>query len=76
MSKPHERIFKKGGKTMNSYELSKRIYDCISDGHDDETKREKAVTALYNDLSQIGNNNIKVALVALCERVEALKEAT
>lgn len=39
---------------MNSFELTKRICDCLSDGYDDEENREETETALYNELSQIG----------------------
>lgn len=30
---------------MNSYELTKRICDCLSDGYDDEESREETETA-------------------------------
>ena len=60
---------------MNSYELSIRICNCLSDGYDDEESREETETALYNELSQISNDSfIKVALLKLCERVEELEE--
>lgn len=60
---------------MNSFELTKRICDCLSDGYDDEENREETETALYNELSQIGGDSfIKVALLRLCERVEELEE--
>ena len=60
---------------MNSSELTKRIYDCLSDGYDDEEFREETETALYNELSQISNDSfIKNALLRLCERVEELEE--
>lgn len=59
---------------MNSLKLAERICDCISDGYDDEEYREEAITALYNELSQINNNsNIKAAFVMLCERIEELE---
>lgn len=59
---------------MNSSELVKRIFDCISDGYDDEEHREETETILYNELSQIDNNSIiKNAFVALCERIEDLE---
>lgn len=59
---------------MNSLELAKRIIDCISDGYDDEEYREEAITALYNELSQIdGNSYIKAAFVELCETIEELE---
>lgn len=56
---------------MNSAELAKRIFDCLSDGYDDEEYREQ--TELYNELSQIGDGSIKVAFVRLCERIEELE---
>ena len=60
---------------MNSADLSKRIFDCLSDGYDDEEFREETETALYNELSQISNDSfIKAALLRLCERVEELEE--
>ena len=60
---------------MNSYELSIRICNCLSDGYDDEESREETETALYNELSQISNDSfIKAELLRLCERVEELEE--
>ena len=59
---------------MNSLKLAERIFDCLSDGYDDEEYREEATTALYNELSQINNtSNIKAAFVMLCERIEELE---
>ena len=59
---------------MNSYELAKKICDRLSDGYNDEESREVTETALYNELSQIGNDSfIKAALFRLCERVEELE---
>ena len=59
---------------MNSYELSKIICDCLSDGYDDEESREETETALYNELIQISNDSfVKAALLRLCERVEELE---
>ena len=60
---------------MNSAELAKRIFDCLSEGYDDEESREETETALYNELSQISNDSlVRVALLRLCERVEELEE--
>lgn len=60
---------------MNSADLAKRIFDCLSDGYDDEEFREETETVLYNELSQISNDSfIKAALLRLCERVEELEE--
>ena len=59
---------------MNSAELTKRIYDCLSDGYDDEESREETEIALYNELSQISNDSfVKAALLRLCDRVEELE---
>ena len=59
---------------MNSLKLAERIFDCISDGYDDEEYREEEITALYNELSQIdGNSYIKAAFVKLCETIEELE---
>ena len=59
---------------MNSFELAKRIFDCLSDGYDDEEFGEETETVLYNELSQISNDSfIKAALLRLCERVEELE---
>lgn len=59
---------------MNSAELAKRIFDCLSDGHDDEEYREATEMELYNELSQISNgSSIKAAFVKLCERIEELE---
>lgn len=59
---------------MNSYELSKRIIDCLSDGYDNEELREETESNLYYELSQISNDSfIKIALLRLCERVEELE---
>lgn len=59
---------------MNSFELAKKICDCLSDGYDDEESREETETALYNELSQISNDSfVKAAFERLCERVEELE---
>lgn len=59
---------------MNSFELARRIYNCLSDGYDDEENIEEEETALFNELSQISNDSfIKAAFVRLCERVDELE---
>lgn len=58
---------------MSSAKLAKRIFDCLSDGYDDEEYREEMEMKLYNELSQISDGNIKVAFVRLCERIEELE---
>lgn len=60
---------------MNNAELAKRIIDCISDGYDDEEIREETEMKLYNELSQLNNDNpIKAALIKLCEAIEECQE--
>lgn len=60
---------------INSAELAKRIIDCISDGYDDEEIREETEMKLYNELSQLNNDNpIKAALIKLCEAIEECQE--
>lgn len=59
---------------MNSFELARRIFDCLSDGYDDEELRDDTENILYNELSQISDDSfIKSALLRLCERVEDLE---
>lgn len=59
---------------MNNSDLAKRICDCLSDGYDDEEYREETEVELYNELSQIGNDNwVKAALLRLCERIEEME---
>ena len=61
---------------MNSSELARKIFYCLSDGYDDKEFREETETALYNELSQIPDDSfIKAALLRLCERVEELEES-
>lgn len=58
---------------VSSSELSRMIFDALSDGYDDEENREETGIALYNELSQLpGNSVIRIALQRLCERVEEL----
>lgn len=58
---------------INSYALSERICDNLSNGYDDEEGREEEESALYNELSQISNDSfVKVVLLRLCERIEDL----
>ena len=57
---------------MTNFELANRIFDCISDGYDDEEYREDAVEMLTGELSVGTNGNIKAALNALCEIIEDL----
>lgn len=62
-------------KLINSYEISKKVIDCMSDRYNDEKDREEAETVLYNELSQVSNNSfVKVALIRLCERIEELEQ--
>ena len=57
----------------NSNLLSERIFDCLSDGYDDEEFREENINDLYNEISQLdGNSTLRAVLSALCDRVEEL----
>lgn len=58
---------------INNAELAKRIFDCISDGYDDEENREETEMKLYNELSQIDCGIIRAALIKLCETIEELE---
>ena len=58
---------------VNDYDLANRIYDCISDGYDDEEQREDVVNALCNEFLQGNNEYIKLSFIALCERIEELE---
>lgn len=59
---------------MNSAELAKRIFDCLSDGYDDEEYREETEMELYNELSQVSDgSSIKAAFLKLCERIEVME---
>lgn len=56
---------------MNNEKLAKRIFDCLSDGYDDEENREEAEILLCDSLSQLDKNDpIKAALIRLCETIE------
>lgn len=55
---------------MDNYELANRIYNCISDGYDDEEYREETVNALCDELSQSENEYIKLAFIELCKIIE------
>ena len=58
---------------MNSNMLSERIFDCLSDGYDDEEFREENINDLYNEISQLdGNSTLRAVLSALCDRIEEL----
>ena len=59
---------------MNSAELSERIFDCLSDGYDDEEYKEEVTNKLYNEISQLdGNSTLRAALNVLCDRIEDLE---
>lgn len=58
----------------NSNMLSERIFDCLSDGYDDEEFRELEISKLYNEISQLdGNSTLRAVLSALCDRIEELE---
>lgn len=59
---------------MSNFELANRIYDCLSDGYDDEEQREDTVNILEEELSQISDDSfIKASFLGLCERIEELE---
>ena len=60
---------------MNSSNLSERIFDCLSDGYDDEEFREENINDLYNEISQLdGESTLRAVLSALCDRIEEMEE--
>ena len=70
-----DRVEKQKKTSLNSSLLASIIFDCISDGYDDEEYKETTVTSLYNELSQIlSDSSIKAAFISLCERIEELEE--
>lgn len=40
---------------MDNGKLAKWIFDCLSDGYDDEENRDETENLLYDSLSQISN---------------------
>ena len=59
---------------MSARELAETIFDCLSDGYDDEENRDEIENLLYDSLWQISNDNpIKIVLVRLCETIEELQ---
>lgn len=58
---------------MNSAELAKRVFDCLSDGYDDEEYRELLEDKLYDELSEMKKDSVvKFAIIQLCEMIEEL----
>ena len=59
---------------MDNGKLAERIFDCLSDGYDDEENREKTENLLYDSLSQLDKDDpIKAVLIRLCEAIEELE---
>ena len=59
---------------MNNVELTKRIFDCLSDGYDDEEHREETEILLCNSLFQLDKDDpTRIALTRLCETIEELQ---
>ena len=56
---------------MDNNSLAIWIFNCLSDGYDDEEYREETVRDLTNGLSNC-DESIKLALECLCNRVEYL----
>lgn len=61
---------------VNSFELAKRISGSLSDRYSDEEKRKEVETDLYNELSQLANDNIlKTIFVELCNKISETERA-
>lgn len=59
---------------MDNGKLAKWIFDCLSDGYDDEENRDETENFLYDSLSQLDSNDpIKAVLARLCETIEELQ---
>lgn len=59
---------------MDTKELVEKVFDCLSDGYDDEESRDETENLLYDSLSQISNDNpIKIVLIRLYETIEELQ---
>ena len=59
---------------MSLLTLANRIFNCLSNRHNDDEHMEETVTALYNELSQIpGDSFAKATLVKMCEKIEELE---
>lgn len=59
---------------LSSSELSKKVFDALSDGYDDEENREEEERSLYGEISLLpGDSFIRAALERLCERMEDLE---
>lgn len=60
---------------MDNFALANRIFDCLSDGYDDEEERETTVSTLTNELKNLSEDSfVKAAVKALCERIEELTD--
>lgn len=58
---------------INSYDLTKRICDCLSDKKNEDDRKQTEST-LYDEISQIGNDSfLKLTLLKLCEKIEEIK---
>ena len=60
---------------MNSWKLTNRIIDCLSDGYDDEEYREEETEKIYSEICMLpGDSSIRAALIVLCDRIEDLED--
>lgn len=54
-------------------DLPDRIFDCLSDGYDDEEYREEVINGLTELLVMCGTPMLGVVMEKLCERIEELE---
>ena len=71
----HLDTINKTNDQMSNEQLATLIFDCLSDGYDDEEYKEDEVPILCNELSQLSDDSIlRIAIQRLCERIEDLLE--
>lgn len=57
-------------KPENSCKLSERVFNCMSDGYDDEEYRNETIEKLQTALESSDSNILQSAFENLCERIE------
>ncbi len=58
---------------MDTKELAEKVFDCLSDGYDDEEYRELIEDKLYDELSEMEKDSVvKFAIIQLCKVIEEL----
>lgn len=61
-------------RTDEEVELVKRVFDCCSDGYDDEELRESTEEDLLAELLELPENSVlRTTLKYLCDRIEELE---